>query len=197
MIQWNEATWYSRWSAIILFLVIVPMLCFCVGRQYEAIVSEKTPQLVTPSIVVKKNQISSPISTPNVSGYYAPTLAFEDKTYIQVRQTGNMLTITGYTSSANLVGDLNTGFLNATATLDSNGVASINLSSSSDEPCLLYLIFYPLAINTEAQQTNTIRVIETNSGFACGFGNNVSFDLGDQMYEKQSVVPDTLPSPLP
>ncbi len=197
MIKWNEVTWYSRWGAIILFLVVVPMLCFYIGKQYEAIVSEKTAQLVTPSIVVKKDQIPSSISTPNVAGYYSPTLRYEDKTYIQVKQTGNMLTVTGYTSYANLVGDLNTGSLNATSTIDSNGVARINLSMSSDESCFLYLIFYPLVTSTEAQSTNTLRVVATNSGFACGFGNNVSFDLGDQMYEKQNVIPDTLPSPLP
>ncbi len=35
MIQWHEVTWYSRWGAIILFLVVVPVLCFYIGTQYE------------------------------------------------------------------------------------------------------------------------------------------------------------------
>jgi hypothetical protein len=36
MIKWNEVTWYSKWGAIILFLGIVPVLCFYIGIQYQA-----------------------------------------------------------------------------------------------------------------------------------------------------------------
>jgi hypothetical protein len=33
--KWNEYTWNSRWGAIILFLIILPILSFYIGRQYE------------------------------------------------------------------------------------------------------------------------------------------------------------------
>jgi hypothetical protein len=34
-IKWNEVTWYSKLGAIILFLAVVPTLCFYIGMQYE------------------------------------------------------------------------------------------------------------------------------------------------------------------
>lgn len=39
MIRWNEVTWYSRWGAIILFLGVVPALCFYIGTQYGVVLS--------------------------------------------------------------------------------------------------------------------------------------------------------------
>jgi hypothetical protein len=41
---------------------------------------------------------------------------------------------------------------------------------------------------------NSVKVFETNSGTACGFGNNVSFDVENLSYEKQDKVPTTLPT---
>jgi hypothetical protein len=35
MIEWNEYTWYSKLGAIILFILVVPVLAFYVGVQYE------------------------------------------------------------------------------------------------------------------------------------------------------------------
>lgn len=37
MIEWNKVTWYSRWGAVILFLVVVPVLSFYIGTEYEAL----------------------------------------------------------------------------------------------------------------------------------------------------------------
>ena len=36
-IKWNEVTWYSRLGAIILFIGIVPALCFYIGAEYGEI----------------------------------------------------------------------------------------------------------------------------------------------------------------
>ncbi len=33
--QWNQVTWYSRLGAIILFVGVIPALCFYIGMQYE------------------------------------------------------------------------------------------------------------------------------------------------------------------
>ncbi len=35
MIKWNEVTWYSRLGAIILFIGVVPALCFYIGTRYQ------------------------------------------------------------------------------------------------------------------------------------------------------------------
>jgi hypothetical protein len=37
MIQWNAVTWYSRLAAIVVFLGLVPALCFYVGVQFELV----------------------------------------------------------------------------------------------------------------------------------------------------------------
>jgi hypothetical protein len=34
-IKWNEVTWYSKLGAMILFLGVVPALCFYIGIQYQ------------------------------------------------------------------------------------------------------------------------------------------------------------------
>lgn len=34
-IEWNKVTWYSKLGAIILFIFIVPILCFYIGMRYE------------------------------------------------------------------------------------------------------------------------------------------------------------------
>jgi hypothetical protein len=35
MIKWNKVTWYSRLLALILFLLVIPVLTFYIGTQYE------------------------------------------------------------------------------------------------------------------------------------------------------------------
>jgi len=35
MIKWNKVTWYSKLGAIILFILVVPILTFYIGTQYE------------------------------------------------------------------------------------------------------------------------------------------------------------------
>ncbi|MEA2715584.1 MAG: hypothetical protein QOG91_612 [Candidatus Parcubacteria bacterium] len=34
-IVWNKVTWFSKLAAVIFFLLIVPILTFYIGRQYE------------------------------------------------------------------------------------------------------------------------------------------------------------------
>ena len=50
-IKWHEVTPFSKWSAIILFIFIVPTLTFYIGRQYEStveVVSVVQPEVSTP-----------------------------------------------------------------------------------------------------------------------------------------------------
>ncbi len=35
MIKWNKVTWYSKFAAVIFFLLILPIWTFCLGRYYE------------------------------------------------------------------------------------------------------------------------------------------------------------------
>lgn len=43
-IQWNKVTWYSRWGAIILFMLLIPLLTFYIGMRYQEV------QLVTSQV---------------------------------------------------------------------------------------------------------------------------------------------------
>ena len=37
MIVFNEVTWYSKLAAVILFIILIPMLTFYIGTQYQAV----------------------------------------------------------------------------------------------------------------------------------------------------------------
>ena len=39
-IEFNKVTWYSKLAALILFLIIVPALCFYIGEQYGLVQAE-------------------------------------------------------------------------------------------------------------------------------------------------------------
>jgi len=45
-LQWKKITWYSRLATLIVFLGLVPILCFYVGMQFqvtaETILHERT-----------------------------------------------------------------------------------------------------------------------------------------------------------
>ena len=36
MIKWNEYTWYSKTLAAIFFIIVLPILTFYLGTQYQA-----------------------------------------------------------------------------------------------------------------------------------------------------------------
>lgn len=136
----------------------------------------------------------------NVSGYYIPPFG-DGSTYLLVKQKDSRVIVSGYTTSANLTGNLNIGEFTATTTINNEGIAKINLSKDeNDFPCEIYLLFFHQPSLTEApssknqQDINSIKVFETNSGTACGLGNNVSFELENKSYEKQDTVPDKLPT---
>ncbi len=44
MIKFDEVTWYSKLLAALFIFGIVPSLSFCIGRQYEMLVSESVTQ---------------------------------------------------------------------------------------------------------------------------------------------------------
>ncbi|MDB4984301.1 MAG: hypothetical protein JWM20_480 [Patescibacteria group bacterium] len=50
MIKWNEVTWYSKTLALILFIVVIPLLAFCIGVQYQQVVDIRT---VAPKLAVQ------------------------------------------------------------------------------------------------------------------------------------------------
>jgi hypothetical protein len=49
-LRWNKVTWYSKLGAIILFVGVVPALCFYIGEQYELTQQNlENPALITPT----------------------------------------------------------------------------------------------------------------------------------------------------
>lgn len=38
-VEWNKVTWYSKFGAVLLFLIVLPALAFYIGTQYEQVVS--------------------------------------------------------------------------------------------------------------------------------------------------------------
>jgi|GEM_PF-3476791 hypothetical protein len=65
MVQWNTITWYSRLGAIILFIGIVPVLCFYIGTQYELVISMPTIPVQNTSATMSDGQMGS-----NLSGHW-------------------------------------------------------------------------------------------------------------------------------
>jgi hypothetical protein len=59
MIKFNEVTWYSKLAAVIVFLVIVPILAFYIGTQYQEIKDSNSivapAQNHTPAVSEKNN----------------------------------------------------------------------------------------------------------------------------------------------
>lgn len=37
MIKFNEVTWYSKLAAVILFIILLPILTFYIGMQYQQV----------------------------------------------------------------------------------------------------------------------------------------------------------------
>ena len=64
-IKWNEVTWYSRWAAVVVFLVAVPVLCFYIGVIYghvnsQEVVSEiGVPVKTTPVLSTTTSQFAT------------------------------------------------------------------------------------------------------------------------------------------
>ncbi len=184
------------------FVVVALFLVFSPGQVNATTVRSDNQQLthlLTQVVELLQTQLAilhgdSKVQQPiNVSGKYVP---FESgiSSYIRVTQSGNEIAVTGHTEYANLVGDINSGDLNATTTISQDGSARIDLSLDENysPSCHLYLLFFHQSSDKdmppyENGDINSLRVVQTNSGTACGFGNNVSFDLGMESYEKQHI----------
>lgn len=71
--QWNTVTWYSKLGAVILFLFVVPILTFYIGREYERTIEvlerpsvlEPTmlPSVVNPGTTTKMTMPPAPKAT--------------------------------------------------------------------------------------------------------------------------------------
>jgi hypothetical protein len=57
-IKWNEVTWYSKWGAIILFVLVVPALAFCIGAKYQEVTQVLSEQsVVVPEVAIHHNPV--------------------------------------------------------------------------------------------------------------------------------------------
>lgn len=112
MIKWNEVTWYSRLGALILFLAVVPALCFYIGTQYELTVFDTVPTLTH---VVTAPATTSPVLPSVFLGKFTfsdffkgEAKGFPDISFIST-STGNTLTF-GYPLNDVAHQNVNAGF---------------------------------------------------------------------------------------
>ncbi len=54
-LEWNKVTWYSKLGALILFVVVIPVLTFVIGREYEKTISA----LKSVNTLTASSQVSS------------------------------------------------------------------------------------------------------------------------------------------
>lgn len=66
-IKWHEVTWYSKWGAIILFLVVVPILAFIVGVKFQEVKDIQSRIIFPTGYSVPKAQDLGMISFSSVS----------------------------------------------------------------------------------------------------------------------------------
>src|SRR5690349_18913841 len=52
-IEFNRVTWYSKLCAIILFLLLVPILCFYIGEKYGLLLANEQSPIVLTRVVYK------------------------------------------------------------------------------------------------------------------------------------------------
>jgi hypothetical protein len=58
-VRWNQVTWYSKLGAIVVFLGVIPALCFYIGMQYQVVIKETDiSPIASPSVI--KNDIRQP-----------------------------------------------------------------------------------------------------------------------------------------
>ena len=62
MIEWNKVTWYSKWGAIIVFILVLPILTFYIGTKYR-----ETQQILSDSENISVNNNPKPAHTINSS----------------------------------------------------------------------------------------------------------------------------------
>ncbi len=83
-IKWNKVTWYSRWGAIILFIILLPILTFYIGRRYEETLQILNAEPLQFSVVKASPQHSETIDEsihPVESFIAAHQLSLQDHVY--------------------------------------------------------------------------------------------------------------------
>jgi len=107
IIKWNEVTWYSKLGAVILFILVVPVLTFYIGRKYqETITIINTTPVVGESPVPKTTQIKFSFSDP-LNGTYiidGEKITLRNGQYIE--NVGNLTVVP---SEIHVFGELVTG----------------------------------------------------------------------------------------
>jgi hypothetical protein len=82
MVRWHEVTWYSKLGAIILFLGVVPVLCFYTGTQYQLTidtnysypsVAQTTPAKPSGLIFHSTPTVACSLTTSSISGTASST----------------------------------------------------------------------------------------------------------------------------
>lgn len=63
-IEFNKVTWYSKWGAVILFLIVLPILTFYIGREYQktVYVVENNSTYVAEKTLETKEPVTDPLN---------------------------------------------------------------------------------------------------------------------------------------
>jgi hypothetical protein len=66
MIEWNRVTWYSRLAAIIFFIGVLPVLTFCMGKQYAEVRTQESYTVSTVAPIYVPEQATENSLTPEL-----------------------------------------------------------------------------------------------------------------------------------
>lgn len=79
-IKWNEVTWYSKLGAVILFIVVVPILTFYIGRSYQQLQEIRSMIVDVPATTTPTTATSTSVTnTPGSLLYQSDELGFKVK----------------------------------------------------------------------------------------------------------------------
>ncbi|MES3005987.1 MAG: hypothetical protein V4664_03515 [Patescibacteria group bacterium] len=72
MIKWNEYTWYSKWASLIFFILILPILTFYIGTQYQE--AKYVSKVAVSQNILDKSVKQSPLVSSTSTNLYRDDL---------------------------------------------------------------------------------------------------------------------------
>ncbi len=191
-IKWHEVTWYSTLGAIILFLFVVPILCFYIGTQYQETLTIQEPA----PVLVTTQQSQGSVHNWTFGHYNDGSLA-----EIGVESgPNNTLHITGEAQHAQLYG-YHVGELNVVANINHANDRYVSATYDDGENCLMDFLFIKdpghRVFYYDASSMETRGLIVSDTGDTnCGWALNVRFHGEYTVSEDtptQAIIPTNKP----
>jgi hypothetical protein len=148
-IEWNMVTWYSKWLAVLLFIVVIPAWTFYLGMRYEEVIL--TLKLIPQTSGTPTSGISFKYLNPENTSFAIK--GFPDSTFkivSLVKSTGRMQAESGCNSPAS------TDFLK-NLYMGSSGLC-LNLAKIDGEP--ISLIAVDIDVSNNGSKTITGDLIQ-------------------------------------